>query len=78
MLGSRNNERYPFNWHVECVVCGEMNFIHERELQRQKSEAIEVLDGLPPEMQKLLQSERAQIPERPPGIFSLGAQESDF
>lgn len=38
------------DWHVECGRCGSIDFIHERELARQKYEAAEVLAGLPPEL----------------------------
>ncbi len=75
MLGSYDDPRYPDNWYVACVACdGSHNFIHQYQLQKQKSEAIEVFAGLPSEMQELLQPERA-LPERPPGIFSLSPPE---
>ena len=67
-----DDERYPEFWHVECAGCNGTDFIHEREVQMQESEAIEVLDGLPPEMAALLQPEQSRLPERPAGvIFSL-------
>ena len=37
-------------WHPECGRCESRDFIHEVQLQRQKAEAIEVLDGLPAEL----------------------------
>ena len=47
-------QSYPQNWHVECGSCGSHDFIHERQAQRQESEAMEVIDGLPPEVAALL------------------------
>ena len=47
-------ESYPEGWHVECGFCGSHDFVHEVELQRQKQEAREVLDGLPPELAAML------------------------
>jgi len=76
MKRSDGEEDYPDNWHVECQACGSLDFIHEHQLRRQKSEAIEVFDGLPSEMQELLQPERV-LPKRPPGIFSLSAEEPE-
>ena len=37
-------------WHPECGRCGGRDFIHDYEWQRQRADAIEVLDGLPPEL----------------------------
>lgn len=52
--GGRLVEKPPNNqiseWHVECGRCGEVDFIHECELRRRRYEAVEVLDGLPPEV----------------------------
>jgi len=68
-------QSYPQNWHVECSACGSHDFIHERQLQQQESEALEILDGLPPEMAMLLQPE-SRLPYREPGvIFSLSYSE---
>lgn len=38
------------DWHPECGKCESRDFIHEVQLQRQKAEAAEVLDGLPAEL----------------------------
>jgi DNA-directed RNA polymerase subunit RPC12/RpoP len=38
------------DWHPECGRCEGRDFIHGYQLQRQKAEAAEVLDGLPPEL----------------------------
>lgn len=46
MLWSEPSKSYPQCWHVECGQCGSHDFIHEWKLQQQKSDAIEVLDGL--------------------------------
>jgi DNA-directed RNA polymerase subunit RPC12/RpoP len=54
MKWSEPCESYPQGWHVECGQCGSHDFIHERQLQRQKADAIEVLDGLPPELARAL------------------------
>jgi len=73
LLGARDDERYPDNWYVACVVCRGHNFIHEYQAQRQESEAIEVLAGLPPELREILQppSELPDLPRDERGIFSL-------
>ena len=52
--GGRPLERYvEGDWVVVCGRCGKGDLIHEHESQRQKAEAQEVLEGLPPEMQEL-------------------------
>ncbi len=62
--------RYPENWHIECLVCGGLDFVHERQLARQKAEAVEVIKGLPPELAQQLGYE--PLPRRESGvIFSL-------
>ena len=43
-------ESFPDGWHVECAQCEGMGFVHEYKLQREQSDAIEVLAGLPPEL----------------------------
>jgi len=48
------DETKPDNWCVACAHCGGYNFVHSYELQRQKSESIEVWSGLPPEVAALL------------------------
>ena len=45
---------YPQEWHVECVGCGSHSFVHERQIQRQESEALEIIDGLPPALAALI------------------------
>lgn len=62
-------ESYPQNWHVECAGCGSHGFMHEREFQQQKADAVEVLAGLPAELAAALGHERK--PKRTPRIFSL-------
>jgi hypothetical protein len=49
MLGSVGDDRYPENWYVACGACGghDHDFVHEAKVQRQKSEASEVLASLP-------------------------------
>ena len=54
MLWSEASEAYPENWHVGCAVCGGLDFIHEMEVARQTQEADEVIDGLAPELSRLL------------------------
>ncbi len=68
-LGMKWSDDYPENWHIECLSCAGKDFIHERKLQDQQADAAEVLDGLPPEIAKLLRPDT--LPELPPGIFSL-------
>jgi len=46
-----------------------MDFVHEREWQRQRSEALEVLDGLPPELAAAMGHE--VLARKPGEIFSL-------
>ena len=41
-------------WCPACLACGGRDFIHEQEYQRQKWEALEVLEGLPPELAEVL------------------------
>lgn len=53
MKWSEACEPYPQSWHVECAACGSHDFMHERKLQQQESEALEVLEGLPPEVAAL-------------------------
>ena len=42
------------DWHPDCGRCGSRDFIHEYQLQRQKGDAMEVLDGLPAELAALI------------------------
>lgn len=44
--------------HPECGLCGSLDFVHENEWERQRWEAIEVLEGLPEEMARELGLER--------------------
>jgi DNA-directed RNA polymerase subunit RPC12/RpoP len=48
-------ESYPAGWHVECGACGSHDFIHEREIRRQRAEADEVLDGLPADLRGMIE-----------------------
>jgi len=41
-------------WHPACLACGSQDFIHEYEVRRQKWEALEVLEGLPPDLAEAL------------------------
>jgi len=41
-------------WYACCGRCGGQDFIHEATLQHQKADAIEVLDGLPEYLRKLV------------------------
>lgn len=60
-------------WRPSCLACGSCDLIHEREYQRQKQEALEVLKGLPPGFAAALGYEQA---ERGPAVlFPLGLQE---
>jgi len=56
-------------WRPSCLTCGGCDFIHEQEAQRQKWEALEVLEGLPPDFAAALGHE-----QRKPGkvLFPLG------
>jgi len=54
--GGRIVIRYDgLGWYACCGRCDGTDFIHEAELQRQKAEAIEVLDGLPEELRELVE-----------------------
>ena len=53
MLWSEACTSYPQNWHVECQACGSHDFVHEYQIQRQECEALEIIDGLPPEVAAL-------------------------
>jgi LSD1 subclass zinc finger protein len=46
----RLTQYYQGGWRIRCARCHSTDFVHERELQRQKSDAVEVLEGLPPEL----------------------------
>ncbi|RLC78094.1 MAG: hypothetical protein DRJ03_25780 [Chloroflexi bacterium] len=50
---SEGDDRYPANWHIECLSCGGTDFVHEYELHRQQREAVEVLAGLPAQIRDL-------------------------
>ena len=41
-------------WRASCLACGSCDFIHEYEALRQRQEALEVLEGLPPELAEVL------------------------
>jgi len=60
-------------WYPSCRSCGGQDFIHEREYQRQKWEALEVLEGLPPELAAALGYE--QIDSGPAVLVPLGLPE---
>lgn len=60
-------------WRASCLACGSHDFIHEREAQRQHYEALEVLEGLPPEFAAALGYE--QVERGPAALFPLGLQE---
>jgi len=62
----------PDNWYVCCGRCGGVEFIHERKLQQQKAQAVEVIDGLPPSLAAKFQEE--ELPPLPEGIFPLGQE----
>ncbi len=68
---SNGDERYPDDWHVECLACGGVEFVHERQIERQRADAVEVLEGLPPELARQLGHN--PLPRRHGGIFSLAA-----
>ena len=76
-LGERwtdSDEQYPEDWHIECLVCGRVDFIHERQLARQKVEAAEVIAGLPPELASQLGHK--PLPKRESGVVFSLAQHS--
>lgn len=60
-------------WYPSCRSCGGQDFIHEQEAQRQKWEALEVLEGLPPDFAAALGYE--QVERGPAVLFPLGLQE---
>lgn len=74
---TKASETYPECWHVECLRCGSLNFIHERELERQRAEAAEVLDGLSTEFAATLGYE-AKDPNQEPVLFSLAPLEAEI
>lgn len=43
------------DWRAECGVCGGIDFAHEYQIQREESDALEVLAGLPPEVAAALE-----------------------
>ena len=50
-LTTKWSEDYPYNWYIACRGgCDDHDFVHEYEIDRQKAEASEVMDGLPPEL----------------------------
>jgi DNA-directed RNA polymerase subunit RPC12/RpoP len=65
-LNLRWDEEMPENWHIACSGCGSHDFIHERELQRQKAEALEVTADLPDDLAEML-----GVIRRPPELISL-------
>jgi DNA-directed RNA polymerase subunit RPC12/RpoP len=42
------------SWSIVCALCGGQDFIHEYEMQKQESDAIEIIAGLPPELAALV------------------------
>jgi uncharacterized Zn finger protein (UPF0148 family) len=44
-------------WRVECGRCGGSDFVHSYELRRQKHEAEQILESLPPELTELYREE---------------------
>ena len=42
--------KFADDWYAECGRCGACDFIHEAQAARERHEALEVLDGLPPEL----------------------------
>lgn len=60
-------------WYPSCRSCDGQDFIHEREAQRQRLEALEVLEGLPPEFAAALGYE--QVDCGPAMLRPLGLQE---
>lgn len=48
------------NW-AKCGTCGAVDFIHERQYDREVVEAFEVERGLPPELQVLLGDREPQV-----------------
>jgi DNA-directed RNA polymerase subunit RPC12/RpoP len=41
---------------IECGRCGSRDFVHQYEIARQKSDAVEVLAGLPPELAAMFET----------------------
>lgn len=50
-------EEIGAEWYVRCGRCKAIDFIHERAAAQQKSDGIEVLDGLPEHLRALLKGE---------------------
>jgi hypothetical protein len=59
----------------ECGICGGQDFVHEYEIERQRHEALEVLEGLPPELAAAIGHER-QTGE--PQLRPLGGRPADI
>ena len=53
--GDSGDDYDPNAWAICCARCQGIDFIHERKWARQKADASEVLDGLPPELRELIQ-----------------------
>lgn len=74
--GGRLTERYQDDWYTCCARCGGVKFIHERQWQEEKARAVEVIDGLPPELAAQFQEE--ELPPLPEGVFPLGQEWVDI
>lgn len=75
--GGRLVVRPGEGWHITCAHCNGQDFIHEREIQRQRGEAIEVIEGLPAEMLEALGLEQTRR-DREPQLFKLGQKPIDL
>lgn len=61
---------------AECGLCGAQDFIHTRELVRQQQQAVEVLDGLPPQLAAAMGFEPLEKGE--PVLFRLHSEPIDI
>jgi len=52
--GGRLTLKFKSSWCILCAACGSNDFIHERRLQQQEGDAVEILAGLPPELAALI------------------------
>lgn len=52
--GGRLTLKFKCSWCILCAACGSTDFIHERELQQQECDAVEIIAGLPQNLAALV------------------------
>lgn len=60
---AEKNDNYPDGWHVECLKCGSLDFIHELAQMKQATQEAEFIDGLPPALLEIAGLAKPKIVE---------------